>query len=90
MSSEGTLTVITRSKTDEKGHKGAQVAVTDTGPGIAPELQLNIFEPFFTTKQSGTGLGLAISYEIVQRHQGKIEVESEIDKGTTFKVWLPC
>ncbi len=90
MSSGGQLRVITRNKPDEKGKQGIQLAVTDTGPGIDPESLVNIFEPFFTTKQSGTGLGLAITYEIVQRHQGKIEVESILDQGTTFKVWLPC
>ncbi len=90
MSSGGHLRITTRAKLDEKGNKGIQLAVIDTGPGIAPELLPNIFEPFFTTKQSGTGLGLAITYEIVQRHQGKIEVESTLGKGTTFKVWFPC
>ena len=89
MSSGGHLRITTRAKLDEKGNKGIQLAVIDTGPGIAPELLPNIFEPFFTTKQSGTGLGLAITYEIVQRHQGKIEVESTLGKGTTFKVWFP-
>ena len=90
MNTGGHLTLSTRTKLDEKNCKGVQLLVRDTGIGIEPELISNIFEPFFTTKQSGTGLGLAITYEIVQRHQGKIEVESELGKGTTFKVWLPC
>ncbi|MEW5890634.1 MAG: ATP-binding protein [Pseudomonadota bacterium] len=67
------------------------VAVTDTGSGIAPENLTRIFDPFFTTKPvgKGTGLGLSVSYNIVQKHGGRIEVESEPGRGTTFRVWLP-
>ncbi|NJD90308.1 MAG: response regulator [Geobacter sp.] len=67
------------------------VAVTDTGCGIPVENREKIFEPFFTTKErgTGTGLGLSISYEIVQRHGGSIDVESEVGKGSTFRVNLP-
>jgi signal transduction histidine kinase len=48
-----------------------------------------LFEPFFTTKRQGTGLGLSISYGIVQAHHGAITVESEMGKGTTFRICLP-
>jgi PAS domain S-box-containing protein len=65
------------------------VTITDTGDGIDPADLRNIFEPFFTTKEGGTGLGLFITHEIIQRHQGRVEVESEIGKGATFRVWLP-
>jgi len=67
------------------------VAVSDTGCGIAPEIQKRIFEPFFTTKEvgKGTGLGLSISYDIIRKHQGDIVVESEPGKGSTFTVKLP-
>lgn len=65
------------------------VTVEDTGVGIAPELLPTIFDPFVTYKKGGTGLGLAISADIVQRHRGRIEVESECGVGTTFSVWLP-
>jgi PAS domain S-box-containing protein len=67
------------------------IEIGDTGSGIAPEHLNRIFEPFFTTKAvgSGTGLGLSLSYGIVQRHGGRIEVASELGKGTRFTVHLP-
>jgi signal transduction histidine kinase/PAS domain-containing protein len=65
------------------------LSVTDTGPGIAPEVLPYIFDPFVTTKEGGTGLGLAISYDIIRRHNGKIEAHSKPNEGTTFLVWLP-
>jgi signal transduction histidine kinase len=48
-----------------------------------------LFSPFFTTKENGTGLGLAISYGIIERHQGKIDVETDLGKGSTFIITLP-
>lgn len=70
---------------------GVEVTISDTGCGIAEGNLVKIFEPFFTTKErgTGTGLGLAISYEIVQRHGGSIDVESEVGVGSTFRVNLP-
>jgi len=73
------------------GDSSLQVKFTDTGCGI-PEENLNqIFDPFFTTKadKKGTGLGLAVSYGIVDRHRGRIEVQSELGRGTTFTLHLP-
>jgi signal transduction histidine kinase len=71
--------------------KYATIAITDNGSGIKAEDINNIFEAFFTTKQEGkgTGLGLPISKAIILRHKGKIEVVSEPDKFTTFKIYLP-
>lgn len=69
-----------------------EVAVEDTGHGIAPEHMDKLFTPFFTTKEQGkgVGLGLAVSYGIIERHGGKIEVKSEVGKGSTFTVRLPA
>jgi two-component system NtrC family sensor kinase len=68
-----------------------EIQVRDDGAGIAPDILPRIFEPFLTTKESGrgVGLGLAISRGIVERHNGRIEVESELGRGTTFTVTLP-
>lgn len=67
------------------------IEIGDTGKGIAAENIGNIFNPFYTTKPvgKGTGLGLSVSYGIVQKHHGRITVESEIGQGTRFRVWLP-
>ncbi len=67
------------------------VEVEDNGEGIEPELLDRIFEPFFTTKPRGvgTGLGLSIARKIVTRHGGTIEVSSQKDQGTTFRISLP-
>lgn len=65
------------------------VAFTDTGVGLSEKEQENIFEPFFTTKATGTGLGLSVSYGIMERHGGRIEVQSELGKGATFTVYVP-
>jgi PAS domain S-box-containing protein len=75
------------------GQQGEEVfvAISDTGSGIAPEHLNRLFDPFFTTKPvgKGTGLGLSLAYGIIRKHHGRIEVASEVGKGTTFTVWLP-
>lgn len=72
-------------------NKEVVVEISDDGVGIPKENLKHIFEPFFTTKEvgKGTGLGLSVVYGIIQNHKGKIEVESEINKGSTFRVTLP-
>jgi len=84
MEGNGKLTIST---IIDKKH--IKVKIQDTGPGITPENMGKLFSPFFTTKEKGTGLGLAISYGIVERHGGKIDVDSELGKGSTFIISLP-
>jgi two-component system, NtrC family, sensor histidine kinase AtoS len=65
------------------------VDVTDTGPGVTTEVADKMFNPFFTTKPQGSGLGLAIVRKILDAHEGRIDVSSVPDRGTTFRVTLP-
>jgi signal transduction histidine kinase len=69
-----------------------KIAVQDNGCGIAPENLDRLFTPFFTTKEEtkGVGLGLAVSYGIIERHGGRIEIQSELGKGSKFTVYLPA
>jgi signal transduction histidine kinase len=81
-----------RVKLDREPRDGrflARIAITDTGPGIPPEVMARIFEPFYTTKAKGTGLGLTIVRRIVDAHHGEVEVNSIPGQGTTFIVHLP-
>lgn len=84
--SKGKITIQTRVEDDE-----VWVEISDTGKGIPAQNIKRIFEPFFTTKPVGlgTGLGLSLSYSIVQKHHGRIEVESEVGQGTTMRLCLP-
>ncbi|KAF0248772.1 MAG: signal transduction histidine kinase [bacterium] len=69
--------------------EGVDVIVEDTGIGIEPENLEKIFEPYFSTKETGTGLGLALVKRIIEGHGGRLQVESVLTHGTTFRVWLP-
>ena len=83
----GTITV--NADQEPKGY--IRIDISDTGSGISPEALEHIFDPFFTTKTSGqgTGLGLSLVYSIIKTHGGYIEVRSEVDKGSTFSIFLP-
>jgi two-component system NtrC family sensor kinase len=83
---QGEITIRTRALA-----AAVVVEIADTGCGIPAENLKRIFDPGFTTKGVGvgTGLGLAISYRIIANHQGTIEVESEVGKGTKFRITLP-
>jgi PAS domain S-box-containing protein len=104
MPAGGKLTVSARpartmlKRVDRRGHRYplphqhtlySHVSVTDTGEGIARENLPAIFDPFFTTKPQGSGLGLSIVYRIIEEHDGDIQVESTVGKGTTFALLLP-
>jgi two-component system cell cycle sensor histidine kinase/response regulator CckA len=67
-----------------------KIAIKDRGVGIPPENLSRIFEPYFTTKPSGKGLGLTIAYSIVKKHNGHIEVDSEVGRGSDFHIYLPA
>jgi signal transduction histidine kinase len=69
----------------------ACIEISDTGAGIPPEIIKRIFDPFFTTKPvgTGTGLGLSITHSIIRKHNGVIEVASEVGRGTTFRIFIP-
>ena len=86
MSEGGQLKIAT---SFESVNRRIKIKFSDTGAGISPNQQDQIFTPFFTTKQRGTGLGLAIVKQIILEHNGKIEVNSVVGKGTTFKIFLP-
>jgi signal transduction histidine kinase/ActR/RegA family two-component response regulator len=82
----GTLTLAARAE-------GGQVLISvgDTGTGMTEEVRSRVFDPFFTTKgKAGMGLGLAVSYGIIRRHEGAVEVASEVERGTTFTIRLPA
>jgi two-component system, NtrC family, sensor kinase len=86
----GTLTIRSAVKTDPDSRQDfLQVIVKDTGHGVPAKERAHLFDPFFTTKTGGTGLGLSIVYSIIQKHNGRIEVESEMGKGSAFILWLP-
>ena len=84
MTTGGTLTLQTG-----EGGDGVWVSVADTGRGIPKDEINRIFEPFFTTKKQGTGLGLMIVQRIIRAHNGRIEIESHVGRGTTFRILLP-
>lgn len=85
----GTVSVTTARRPRDNREMLA-IAIADEGVGIAPEDQDKIFKLYYTTKPDGNGIGLSLVYRIVQMHDGVIEVDSVVDKGTTMTVWLPA
>lgn len=84
----GTLIIRTELQT-EPGNTWIKTIFTDNGSGIHPQDLDKIFEPFYSTKERGTGLGLWVSHSIILAHKGKLTVESQLGKGSTFTIWLP-
>src|SRR5438874_66882 len=89
MAEGGRLDVATRAEPGSGGAGGVVVEVTDSGPGIAPEILPNLGEPFFTTRPEGTGLGLAIAKRYVEEAGGRLDITSTLGRGTTVRIWLP-
>ncbi len=87
MGKGGHLTVATR---PVPSLDAVEISFADTGPGIPHHVLQKIFDPFFTTKEKGTGLGLSVVYGIVERHKGKVEVQSEVGRGAKFTIRLPA
>ncbi len=91
----GTVTVSTALSVSATGktkeQKSVEISISDTGCGIPPEHLDKLFDPFFSTKEvgQGTGLGLSVSYGIIERHGGVIQVHSQVNRGSTFTIWLP-
>jgi two-component system sensor histidine kinase HydH len=81
--------ILTVDVAKNESRKELQVKIADTGAGITGENLGHIFDPYFTTRPSGTGLGLAIVHNIIDAHDGKIEVKSKVSEGTTFTIHLP-
>jgi len=88
---EGGRITVRSKRCHSEGEEFYKIQVEDTGEGIPAEICSKIFDPFYTTKEQGkgTGLGLSLAYEIIQKHQGDITVDSEIGKGSTFTITLP-
>lgn len=89
MPTGGTVTITAVNINSENG-KQVKIAIEDEGAGIAPQYLDKIFDPYFSTKQKGSGLGLASSYSIINKHNGRIQVSSQLNQGTTFTIYLPA
>lgn len=87
----GSVTLAAATIEDGDGRPGIELAVKDTGPGIPDHVLPHIFDPFFTTKPvgQGTGIGLSLTRQVVEAHQGRIEVDTCAGEGTTMRLWLP-
>jgi two-component system sensor kinase FixL len=83
------LQVSTAPADGDGGARQAEVLVSDTGPGLAPEIQANLFQPFLTTKEKGMGLGLSICRSIVEAHGGRLQAIANPARGVSFRFTLP-
>lgn len=89
---DGTVTLSARPDNIRLGEGPRNVVVlevSDTGKGISPEIEKRLFDPFFTTKETGTGLGLSIAARIVEKHEGALQYQTQVNRGTVFGIVLP-
>lgn len=89
MASGGQLKVRAARAENEERQQGVMMTVTDSGRGIPPDTLREVGQPFFTTRAEGTGLGLATARRFIEQHGGKLELQSQVGKGTTVTIWLP-
>ena len=89
LSAPGSPVCVTLTLTERGRVAGAQLSVTDTGPGFSPETASKLFKPFFTTRTQGTGLGLSVAQHIAMKHGGVVLAESLSEGGARFSIWLP-
>ena len=89
MGKDGRIEISAEAFTDDHIGDGVRVSVMDNGPGMSEEVRARVLEPFETTKEEGTGLGLFIAVRIIEEHGGRLELQSEEGKGTTFVITLP-
>jgi signal transduction histidine kinase len=75
--------------TANRENRYAVIRIRDNGKGMERSTMARLFDPFFTTKQDGTGLGLSVSYRIIRNHGGTIQVDSRLNEGTEFIIYLP-
>ena len=86
----GRLEIQARPESAESGAAGVALEITDSGGGIPAEILANVCEPFFTTRPEGTGLGLATAKRYVEEAGGRLQITSEVGRGTTVRLWLPA
>jgi len=92
----GRIEIAVRASAEEAegsgGTKWAELVIADTGPGIPPEVRRHLFDPYFSGREAGRGIGLGLSksWRIVSEHGGRIVVESQPERGATFRIWLPA
>jgi signal transduction histidine kinase len=89
MDGGGEIRIQLAAEKDAEGRPMVVVRISDTGPGMPPDIQQRLFEPFFTTKDNGTGLGLCIVAQVMARHGGGLVLETSSERGTTFAIRLP-
>ena len=81
--------VVALARDKSHGVPGCRLTVTDSGPGLKPDLMEKLFTPFFTTRPGGTGLGLSVAQHIAALHGGSIQAENRPEGGARFTIWLP-